>query len=420
VSTKSIAIIGGGAAGYFAAIQIAENLANSKVVLYEATQKPLTKVRISGGGRCNVTHHCFEPAELIKAYPRGNRELRGAFSRFQPRDTIAWFQQRGVELKVEADGRMFPTTDDSATIAECLLNATRDAGVEVRLGAIAKSLTRTEDGNYLVTSRDSAEVYDAVVITTGSSPAGHELIRTLGHKIVDPVPSLFTFNIKDPRISELPGIAFESVDLNLKCINSDIQFKQKGPLLITHWGLSGPAVLKLSAWAARELFASKYHAELRINFAPKFNTESMLAQLTDFKDQHPKKIIANDCPIEMPKRFWKSLVAYCGVGDTETWANLTKMVLRKIATELTNGCYQVTGKGVFKDEFVTCGGVALTEVDFRKMESRLSPGLYFAGEVLDIDGITGGFNFQNAWTTAYVAAHSLSNSGLAANSTEHQ
>jgi predicted Rossmann fold flavoprotein len=408
MTSKNVAIIGGGAAGYFAAIHIAESNPKNRVVLFEATQKPLAKVLISGGGRCNVTHHCFEPAELIKAYPRGNRELRSAFSRFQPRDTVAWYNERGVELKVEDDGRMFPITDNSSTIAECLKKAASDAGVEVRLGAIVKSISRNEVNDFVLTLRESQEEFRAVVITSGSSPAGHELIRGLGHTIVSPVPSLFTFNIKDSRISELPGIAFEQVKLNLKFADRTKSFDQAGPLLITHWGLSGPAVLKLSAWAARELFETKYQAELRVNFAPDYNTESFADALTKFKDQHPKKMISNDCPVNLTKRFWKSLVTHCEILETETWANLPKAKLRKLATEVTCGVYQVTGKGVFKDEFVTCGGVALDEVDFRSMESRVCAGLFFAGEVLDIDGITGGFNFQNAWTTAFIASGGVS------------
>jgi len=407
MSVKKIAIIGGGAAGYFAAIHAAEGNPQSKVVLLEATQKPLAKVLISGGGRCNATHHCFEPSQLVKAYPRGHRELRSAFSRFQPRDTVAWFEGRGVELKVEEDGRMFPITDNSATIADCLKKAASDAGVEVRLGAMVKSIVRNDASRFLLSFREGQEEFDALIMTTGSSPAGHELARALGHTIVSPVPSLFTFNIKDPRIGELPGIAFERVKLTLKFADRSQSFEQMGPLLITHWGLSGPAVLKLSAWAARELFETKYQAELTVNFAPEYNVESLAAALTKFKDEHPKKMISHACPVNLPKRFWKSLVSHCEIAETETWANLPKVKLRKLATEVASGAYQVSGKGVFKDEFVTCGGVALGEVDFRSMESRVCAGLYFAGEILDIDGITGGFNFQNAWTTAFIAASGL-------------
>jgi predicted Rossmann fold flavoprotein len=405
----TVAIVGGGAAGYFAAIHCAENLPNARVVLLEGTQRPLTKVRISGGGRCNVTHHCFDPAELVKAYPRGHRELRGPFSRFQPKDTIAWFEGRGVRLKVEPDGRMFPTTDDSATIADCLIQTTIKAGVEIRLGAVVKAVARGEGGGFLISLRDAQESFDAIIFTTGSAPSGHEMIRNLGHTIVSAVPSLFTFNITDPRLAELPGIAFERAKLQLQVDAGDktSRFEQVGPLLITHWGLSGPAVLKLSAWAARSLFDAKYQATLKINFIPSLSTDALIHQFVRFKEQHPKKALSNECPAEVPKRFWRKLVELAGISESETWANLPKTTLQSLARELTEGTYQVSGKGVFKDEFVTCGGVALNEVDFRTMQSRLCPGLFFAGEVLDIDGITGGFNFQNAWTTAFIAAQGV-------------
>lgn len=387
-----VGVIGGGAAGYFAAIQCAEAHPDLTVEILEGTPRPLTKVRISGGGRCNVTHHCFEPAKLVKSYPRGFRELLGPFSRFQPQDTVAWFGARGVELKVEADGRMFPVTDDSETVIRCLQKAAADAGVLVRLGVIVKGVTRRED-DFVVHTRGGEEVFASVLLATGSSPLGFAAAKSLGHSLVAPVPSLFTFNIKDRRLSELPGISLADVELTLKPDGAAKVFKQRGPLLITHWGLSGPAVLKLSAFAARELHTSAYQATLVCNFAP----DRTLAQVTE-QLQKTRRV-----PIDLPRRLEKELIEFAGIDGKASWANLSGETLAKLARELVQGEYRVDGKGVFKDEFVTAGGVALNEVDFRTMASKCCPGLYFAGEILDIDGVTGGFNFQNAWTTGFLA-----------------
>lgn len=412
--TKNIAVIGGGAAGYFAAIHAAEQNPESRVVIFEATKKPLAKVLVSGGGRCNVTHHCFEAGELVKHYPRGAKELRGAFSRFQPNDTIAWYSARGVELKVEADGRMFPTTDNSETIAHCLQDAAARSGVKLRVGLKVRGISKHETGEGFVIETDAVqpEHFAAVILATGGGRQGFELAASLGHTIVSPVPSLFTFEIKDPRLAELSGLSFSTAKLKLivasaKEKRGEAIFEQAGPVLITHWGLSGPAVIKLSALAARELFEQSYQAKLKLNFLPQYNPESLLAQLLSMKEQFPKKELKTVVFDGVAKRYWLSLLEYLALGAGLTWADVSKKQLRSLAEELTNAEFAVRGKGVFKEEFVTCGGVSLKEVDFRTMQSRICLGLYFAGEVLDIDGITGGFNFQAAWTTGWIAGGSV-------------
>lgn len=406
---RSLAVIGGGAAGYFAAIACAEANPRARVVILEGTRRPLTKVRISGGGRCNVTHNCFDPAVLIKGYPRGHKELLGPFNRFQPKDTVAWFERRGVKTKAEDDGRMFPITDDSETIAGCLERAARDAGVEVVLGAIVKGLRRDGDG-YIVTLREGERRFAKVLLATGSAPHGHKFAEELGHSLVSSVPSLFTFNIKDPRLTDLAGISFPKVSLTLMPQDAQgkaTRFTQTGPLLITHWGLSGPAVLKLSAWAARELHASQYKALLTINCLGDTKADAVAESIRQFKTQNAKKLLATEAPVALPRRYWQRLIEQVVKNDAMTWADLNKDFLQKLVDEVCAATFQVEGKGVFKDEFVTAGGIALKEVDFRTMESRRAPGLYFAGEILDVDGITGGYNFQNAWTTGWIAGHSI-------------
>ncbi len=401
-----VAIIGGGAAGYFAAIQCASANAAADVHILEGTQRPLTKVRISGGGRCNVTHHCFDPEVLARNYPRGQRELRGPFSRFQPKDTVQWFESRGVALKAEADGRMFPVTDDSQTIIDCLQKAARDAMVNVRLGAIVKDVAIAGRGHgFVLTLRDGTEEFDHVLLATGSGPQGHAAAKKLGHVLVDPMPSLFTFNVQDSRLGDLAGVSFPETQLTLRPDGSDAAFTQKGPLLITHWGLSGPAVLKLSAFAARELGASRYQARLNVDFAREGDLPVLVARFQEAKRKDPRKTLGGE--FSQPKRFMQKLFEHVGLGAKVTWANLSNDTLTKLARELADGEYRVNGKGVFKDEFVTAGGVSLKEVDFRTMQSKRCPGLYFAGEILDIDGVTGGFNFQSAWTTGYIAGRAM-------------
>lgn len=407
-----IAVVGGGAAGFFGAIAAAAQNPIHQVTLYEAGPQPLAKVRISGGGRCNVTHHCFDPAQLVLSYPRGGKALRGAFSRFQPKDTIAWFNQRGVKLKTEADGRMFPITDDSATIVDCLNRAAQQAGVRIKTRSPITQIEKVSNQFRLRLKSETVEC-DRLLLTTGSSPVGHRIARSLGHIIDSPVPSLFTFNIADKRLHQLSGVAVDPVILRLKIKNTEASasakkqsasLTQTGPLLITHWGVSGPAVLKLSAWGARELQKTKYRAQLSVNWLPEVSQEQVRAKLQEVKATCRRRAIATHSPYAaISKRLWQYLLARIDIDSGLTWANLSKKQLNQIVQSLTQSSYDVAGKGAFKDEFVTCGGVRLKEVNFKTMESRLCPGLYLSGEILNIDGITGGFNFQSAWTTGWLA-----------------
>ncbi len=401
-----VTVIGGGAAGFFGAIACAVAHPQSRVTLLEAARQPLAKVRISGGGRCNVTHACFDPALLVQNYPRGGKALRGAFSRFQAQDTVAWFESHGVKLKTEADGRMFPVTDDSATIVNCLMQAAKDAGVKIWQGAAVKSVTRKEDGFRIDVKATEVLHCDRLLLATGSSPQGYAIARDLGHTIATPVPSLFTFNIADPRLHDLAGISVPTAHLRLQTGDKP-DLEQTGPLLVTHWGMSGPAVLKLSAWGARVLHDSHYQATLLINWLPQTKPDALRQQLLAVKSQLPRRAIATSCPVLIPRRLWERLTSYVGITAETRWAELSHKTLNLLLQELTRGQYTIRGKGAFKEEFVTCGGVNLKEVDFKTMESRCCPGLYLAGEILDIDGVTGGFNFQSAWTTGWLAGQAI-------------
>jgi predicted Rossmann fold flavoprotein len=410
MSNLRVVVVGGGAAGFFAAIACAEKNPTAAVTLYEATAHPLAKVRISGGGRCNVTHACFEPRELAKRYPRGGRELLGAFHRWSPRDTVAWFEARGVELKTEADGRMFPVTDDSTTIVDCLLGAAAKAGVEVRTSLGVRKVEqvgRSEaEPAFWLTLTDNTELRgERLLIATGGNraSAGLTMAAALGHAIEPTVPSLFTFHIDDKRLEGLSGIAVENVAVSVP----GTKLKEGGPLLITHWGLSGPAILKLSAWGARELAAVNYEFPLRINFVPPHTRDSLLQSFAAVRAEHPRKQLGTWNPLGLPARFWERLLATSGIAPTVQWAGVANAALGTLAGHLTAAEFKVVGKSMNKEEFVTCGGVRLSEVDFRTMESKVCPGLHFAGEVLDVDGITGGFNFQAAWTTGWLAGQAM-------------
>ncbi|MFN8391572.1 MAG: NAD(P)/FAD-dependent oxidoreductase [Bdellovibrionota bacterium] len=406
-----VLIVGGGAAGYFAAIASAGADNEHRVVIAEAGAKPLRKVAISGGGRCNVTHHCFEPAELIKFYPRGARELRGPFSRFQPQDTVRWFESAGVRLKTESDGRMFPQSDSSQTIIDCLEDQRRrfDISLQTRtkIESIEKGVNRFNVSLSVERSGlgNSSKQFDAVVIASGSSPTGYELARKLGHTIVPCVPSLFTFKVKDRRIEDRAGISVEHATLALR-VGAE-KFSAAGPLLITHWGFSGPAVIRLSAWAARALAEQSYRATLLVNWLGDSTLEDALVQLRSEKETAGKRQVRSEPLFGLPKRLWQGICEAAAVGEDERWATVRADKMDDLARQLTQASFGVDGKGEFKDEFVTCGGVKLAEIDFRRMESKHVPGLYFAGEVLDIDGITGGFNFQSAWTTGWIAGTSI-------------
>jgi predicted Rossmann fold flavoprotein len=400
-----VVAIGGGAAGFFGAICAAQKHSHAQVTLLEASRQPLAKVRISGGGRCNVTHACYDPAILVQHYPRGGKALRGAFSQFQAKDTVEWFADRHIQLKTEPDGRMFPITDHSETIANCLIEQAHDAGVNLCVGAGVKSVEKKDDTFKIELRSGEVLLADRLILATGSSPQGYEFAQSLGHTVEAPVPSLFTFNVKDDRLEELPGVAVDPVRLRLQV--GDTKLEQTGALLVTHWGLSGPAVLKLSAWGARSLHQHQYQATLTINWLPQQNPEALRQQLLAVKSQLPQRAIASSCPVILPRRLWERLINDVGIQKQTRWAELSNKTLNLLIQELTQGQYKVNGKGVFKEEFVTCGGVNLKEVNFKTMESRCCPGLYFAGEILDIDGVTGGFNFQSAWTTAWIAGQAI-------------
>lgn len=397
----TIAVIGGGAAGFFAAIAAARANKDSRVILLERGRQPLTKVRISGGGRCNVTHACFEPSLLIKNYPRGSKAMLGPFHRFQPTDTIEWFRAEGVALKTEVDGRMFPTSDDSATIVNCLLSAAKKSMVDLRLGIGVDSIAKNESGFQLQLS-DSSELFcERLIVATGSSPKAWEWLKKLGHAIVPPVPSLFTFNTPTSPLLSLAGISVPLVRVKIK----DSLFEQLGPLLLTHWGFSGPAVLKLSAWGARFLHDKQYRGILQVDWLPEQNNTELKDDLQQMKKTFAARFVANESPEGLPRNLWKGLIEKAGIAADARWSSLSSAVIQRLLEELKNGQFEINGKSQYKDEFVTCGGVELSEVNFKNMESKVCPHLYFAGEVLDIDGVTGGFNFQNAWTGAWIAGN---------------
>lgn len=405
--TFRILIVGGGAAGFFSAIQAAEAAPHARVCLYEATAHPLAKVRVSGGGRCNVTHACPEPRELVKRYPRGARELLGPFTRFGPRDTIAWFAERGVELKTEDDGRMFPLTDDSATIVAALRTAADAAGVRLFTSMGVRDVVPVEEGvGFDVTfTDDSAGRFDRVLIATGGtkSSIGHVLAARLGHTVEPPVPSLFTFHIADPLLVGLEGLSVP----NAATAVEGSKLAERGPMLVTHWGLSGPAILKLSSWGARELAARDYRFTLRVSWTGDTPAQALQA-IKAWREANPRKQVSTLNPFALPGRLWDRLIgATSGLRPDAQWAGVSKEHLQGLAARVADYPFTVEGKSLNKEEFVTCGGVRLREVDFKTMESRLCPGLHFAGEVLDIDGVTGGFNFQAAWTTGWLAGRAM-------------
>lgn len=403
-----IVVIGGGAAGFFGAIACAQAHPHTQVVILEASHQPLAKVRVSGGGRCNVTHACFEPAALVQNYPRGSKALRGAFTRFQSRDTVNWFSTQGVKLKTEADGRMFPVTDDSATIVDCLIKKAIALEIKIRTGAAVVSVKKSNDlpAKFAIQLKSEEVITcDRILLATGSNKVGLQIAASLGHQIASPVPSLFTFNVLDQELRALAGVSVDTARLRLTVDSHKLE--QTGSLLITHWGLSGPAVLKLSAWGARILYDEKYQASLTINWLPQSHPEDIRQKLLVVKSEWAKRAIATNCPVELPRRLWQYLVSRINVNNEDRWSGISHKNLNRLVQELTQGQYLIQGKGVFKEEFVTCGGVSLKEVDFKTMASRCCRGLYFAGEILDIDGITGGFNFQSAWTTAWLAGQAM-------------
>ncbi|MDN3678109.1 NAD(P)/FAD-dependent oxidoreductase [Flavobacterium paronense] len=400
-SNFDIIIVGGGAAGFFTAINIVEKNPKLKVAILERGKTVLEKVRISGGGRCNVTHACFVPNDLVKFYPRGEKELRGPFHQFCSGDTIEWFEKHGVELKIEEDGRMFPTSDSSQTIIDCFLLATQKLGIQILTGQSVQSIFKATD-YWKVETNHETFACQKLIMTTGSNPKIWDMLTELGHTIVAPVPSLFTFNIKDNRIKDLMGL---SAFAKVKVKNSKLE--ASGPLLITHWGMSGPGILRLSAWGARELFDKNYQFTLQVNWLNEVAFEEAIDTLKELKQEHAKKAVSKKSPFEFPNRLWESLVLASGIESETKWADLSKKQLTDLTNQLTNGEFQVNGKSTFKEEFVTAGGIDLKEINFKTMESKLHENLFFAGEIVNIDAITGGFNFQNAWTSGYILAETI-------------
>jgi predicted Rossmann fold flavoprotein len=394
-------IVGGGAAGFFTAINIVERNPKAKVAILERGAEVLGKVRISGGGRCNVTHACFEPNELVKFYPRGEKELRGPFHQFCSGDTIEWFERHGVALKIEDDGRMFPVSNSSQTIIDCFLKATQQLGIKVLTGQSVQSIFK-KDNYWKIDTQNQNYQAEKLILATGSNPKIWDMLQEFGHAIIPPVPSLFTFNTKDARIKELPGVSAK-VTVRVK----DTKLEATGPLLITHWGMSGPAILKLSAWGARILHDKNYQFTLLVNWLNTIDTEEAIAQLKTLKQEQAKKTVSKKSPFELTNRLWESLVLAAGITAETKWADLSKTQMQNLAQQLTNGIFPINGKSTFKEEFVTAGGIDLKEINFKTMESKIHPNLYFAGEIVNIDAITGGFNFQNAWTSGFIVANAV-------------
>jgi predicted Rossmann fold flavoprotein len=401
-----IAIIGGGAAGFFAAIACARANPENQISIYERGSEFLTKVRISGGGRCNVTHACFDPRALSEHYPRGERALISPLHRFSPADTVAWFQEHGVRLKTEPDGRMFPVTDSSRTIIDCLVNEARAAGVKLfsRNGIEQAQKAGPNTFELGVSSGEIIECNRLLLATGGSrSIAGAQIAQSLGHTIIPPVPSLFSLHVSTPWLRALPGVSIPDIQASV----SGTKLRERGPLLITHNGVSGPAILRLSAWGARALHGLDYKFTLRVNWLPDFTEEAIRAQLQSLRQSNPNRLVANSPIAPLPARLWEQLALSAGVDRETRWTTLSRMKANALAQVLTHTELEVNGKSLNKDEFVTCGGVSLREINFKTMESRITPGLYFAGELLDLDGVTGGFNFQAAWTTGWIAGHAM-------------
>lgn len=396
---KQIIIIGGGAAGFFCASNLDGN--KYSITILEQNSDVLQKVKISGGGRCNVTHACFDPRELVQFYPRGNKELLSVFTKFQPGDTMEWFDQRNVPLKIENDNRTFPESNSSQTIINTFLNETRKKNVTVKTKCTVKEIEK-QDEKYMVRTNSGDFEADYIVYTTGSSPKSLKIVENLGHKIVPLVPSLFTFNIKDELLKDLPGTSFENAGISIPQLKTD----ENGPLLITHWGLSGPAVLKISAWEAISLAKLKYNFEIEVNFVS-VAMEDAEEMFQNFKQSNPKKSVGQSKIFDITNRFWQKILEISKVDLNKQVANISGKEMQKILENLCKKKFQVTGKSTFKDEFVTAGGVDLKEINFKNMSSKLLPNFYIAGEVLNIDAVTGGFNFQACWSEGWLIAQDL-------------
>lgn len=399
------AVIGGGASGFMAALTAAENHPNDKVIIFEKSREVLSKVRISGGGRCNVTHQPSSPTSFAKNYPRGQSFLKKILTQFDATDTMRWFESRGVRLKTEPDGRVFPQTNSSQTIIQCLLKQADRLGVEIRTGVSVKNFEIIDNQFLLHLHNDAPLKVDRLIVATGGSPKmqGFDWLTQHGHDVAPPVPSLFTFNTPQNSLRTLAGISVNPVEIRIP----KLKLLSNGPLLITHWGFSGPAVLKLSAWGARELADLNYRFQIRINWIPGKNFDSLQSWLHDLKAKHPKQQLSAHPQLGIPARLWRWMAENAGIDRNLKLIETPHKKLNKMATQLTDGLFEVEGKTTFKEEFVTCGGIELTNINPLTMESTKIKGLFFTGEVLNVDGITGGFNFQNAWTTGYIAGKNV-------------
>lgn len=402
---QHLVVIGGGAAGFFCAVNAARMNPSLRVTIVEKTGKILSKVKVSGGGRCNVTHACFDTTELTRRYPRGQNFLKKALHWFSPANTIEWFKVRGVELKTEADGRMFPITDQSQTIIDCLLKEADKYGVKLLTGCDIKLFEQQEGRFQLHTAKDEIFSADYLCIACGGFPkaAQFDWLLQSGHSIQQPVPSLFTFNIPNSKLTALMGVSTDNAIVKI----TGTKLQEQGPLLITHWGISGPSVLRLSAWGARTLADKAYHFSILVNWLPSYNEQTLQEEWPQLRNRMASQKLVSKNPFQLPNRLWLYILEQSGIDEATRWSDIGSKQQNKLIQHLTAQLFEVKGKTTFKEEFVTCGGISLQEVDANTMQSRIVPNLFFAGEVLDIDGITGGFNFQNAWTTGWIAAKKI-------------
>ena len=398
---KKVAVIGGGAAGFFAAISVKENHPSHQVILFEKTSKVLSKVRISGGGRCNVTHDCSDIPTLCDAYPRGGKKLKSIFYQFNINDTVDWFKTRGIQLKTETDGRMFPITDNSQSIIDCLESEIKHLNVTLKFGQTIKNIEQDEKEWKLNFKDQPSQNFDFVIVATGGSPKinGFNWLKNLGHNIISPVPSLFTFNMPQETIKKLMGLVVENARIKI----NNTKIITQGPLLITHWGMSGPAILKASAFGARELSKCDYKFEIQVNWVNETNTEILFNKLQDFSQLYPQKSIGWQKAFLLPNRLWNFLLTKIEISSEKKWNEVGKKKFRQLVNILTQDTFKISGKTTFKEEFVTCGGIDLNEIDLKTMQSKIAKNIYFAGEVIDVDAITGGYNFQAAWSSGFVA-----------------
>lgn len=398
-----IAIIGGGAGGFFAGINAAEKNPNHQITIFEKGKSVLGKVKVSGGGRCNVTHACFEPRELVKFYPRGQKELLGPFHSFMTGDTMEWFEKRGVSLKIEEDNRVFPITDDSQSIIDCLLKEANKLNIDIRTNSTISKI-KPNNTDWSIEVNGISQNFDKLIIASGgNSQKTWKELEELGYNIVDPIPSLFTFNTKDTRFRDLSGLVVKDAQVKI----SGTKFQELGPVLITHWGLSGPGILKLSSVSARYLHEKNYQFQIAIDWCFSYDREIIEEQFEIQRKSNPKKSVINTPMFDIPKRFWSSILIFCQIPDNRIWAELSKKETNRFLEALKNSNVSIHGKSTNKEEFVTCGGVDLKQIDFTSFESRIHPNLYFVGEVLNIDALTGGFNFQAAWTGGWIVSQNI-------------